>query len=733
MPHEIPVVLTKKVEVASDTFELFFSYEGHRLSYEPGQYVWLIIPLTHEDPRGARRAFSITSAPSSSTFSILLRSSKSGYKQSLLTMPLGAKATISGPHGSLFADINPKHPVIYVAGGVGVAPFLSRLRSGDLKSLSQKTSLIYINSHSPHAAYLEELEKISHEQPHFTFVSTDHAGARSHLLDVVAKDGQYVIIGPPSMCESVASDLLANNIKAEQLIFEEFYPHPPVTPTYKVGQTLETYKLAVDSSTHHIVLTDPDGIITYANPAAETITGYTAQEMQGHTPRLWGGQMDAEFYKKLWHTVKIECTPFVGEIRNRRKNGQEYLSIARISPIIHEGVLCGFVGTEEDITPLKKAEAALEHQTTKLLQQNKKDEAILSSIGDAVIVTDQHLNVTLVNESATKLLGYNLDELSGKPYTEMIVALDLQGNPIQQEDRLIHRTIKEQVKLTEEMTYVKKDKTQIIASITSSPIVEGGTVVGVVQVIRDVTREKEVDRMKTEFISLASHQLRTPLSAMRWFAEMLLEGDAGKLNKEQQEFVQNISDSNDRMIALVNSLLNISRIESGRIIIEPKPTDMKKLAEDVVTELQLKIKTKKQKVIVSAHEELPYVMLDGRLIREVFSNLLSNAIKYTPEKGEIVVFISKKSDEVVTQVSDNGYGIPEKDKDKVFEKFYRGENIVKIETDGTGLGLYLAKAIVTSSGGKIWFESEVGVGTTFWFSLPLAGMIAKKGEVALDS
>lgn len=387
-----------------------------------------------------------------------------------------------------------------------------------------------------------------------------------------------------------------------------------------------------------------------------------------------------------------------------------------------------------DLSAIKDVREQLTLRNRELEEEKARHDAMLQNIGDGVMGINDKGEIIFSNKQVEIMTGWAESEILGKPLIHVLRLEDEEKVEVSTNNRPIRTALFAKKKvISDDYFYVKKDKSRFPVAITATPVVLHGQVVGGVNVFRDVTREKEIDRMKTEFISLASHQLRTPLSAMKWFTEMLVDGDIGKLNAEQFEVVNNIYQSNERMIGLVNALLNISRIESGRIIIEPKPTDLEKLVREVVTELNQKIEKKKIHLAVSVSDSLPNINIDPKLVRHVYMNLLTNAIKYSREGGEVTVIISKSGNEVISQVSDYGFGIPKNQQDQVFKKFFRAENVAKVETDGTGLGLYLTKAIVDSSGGKIWFESEEDKGTTFWFILPLTGSHQKEGEVSLDT
>jgi signal transduction histidine kinase len=243
---------------------------------------------------------------------------------------------------------------------------------------------------------------------------------------------------------------------------------------------------------------------------------------------------------------------------------------------------------------------------------------------------------------------------------------------------------------------------------------------------------KQLDEAKTGFISVASHQLRTPLTSMRWFSEMLMGGDAGEISPEQRHFVERIYEGTERMVALVNLLLQIARVEAGRLKVEPIPLDLKAVTESVAASLKTGLEGKKQTVeITSEPTPFPMIPADQEVIWQCVQNLLANANRYAPVSSVIHIGIKKKKDEIEYSVKDTGIGIPKAQQGRIFEKFFRAENALKAVPEGSGLGLSLVKSLVEGWGGKIWFETEEGKGTTFFFTLPATGMKAKEGEVRL--
>ena len=265
----------------------------------------------------------------------------------------------------------------------------------------------------------------------------------------------------------------------------------------------------------------------------------------------------------------------------------------------------------------------------------------------------------------------------------------------------------------------------------------------------DVTKHKEIDQAKTDFVALASHQLRTPLSIIKWYIDFLVDGDAGELSQEQIKYLKEVYKSNERLIELVNALLDVSRIDLGTFSIEPEPTDIIERAETALKKFLPEIKAKKIK-LEKHFDKLPIINLDPRLTKIVFENIISNSIKYTPEKGIVRLDIKKTERDVLIEISDTGCGIPREQQPKVFAKLFRADNVKKIESIGTGLGLYIVKAVIEKSGGKIWFQSpslnlllaegqkdvdlpidKRNKGTTFFITIPLRGMKKKVGTKQL--
>ncbi|HCX27570.1 MAG TPA: hypothetical protein DHI91_00310 [Candidatus Portnoybacteria bacterium] len=229
----------------------------------------------------------------------------------------------------------------------------------------------------------------------------------------------------------------------------------------------------------------------------------------------------------------------------------------------------------------------------------------------------------------------------------------------------------------------------------------------------------QANKMKTEFVSVASHQLRTPLSSMRWALNLLLDEHFQGSEQEKTSYLESVQESAERMIKLVNDLLDVSRIEMGRMIFAPRQTNLYIIAQKIIGSLTPYAKANNVALTLDAPETLPNVFTDPDRILLVVQNLIENAIKYTKGQGEVSVTMANDAKNVKVAIRDNGVGIPTSEQKYIFQKFFRSDNIMKHQTVGTGLGLFIAKSVVEESHGNIWFQSKEGLGSTFYFTLPI--------------
>lgn len=384
--------------------------------------------------------------------------------------------------------------------------------------------------------------------------------------------------------EVVAIPIMFQGKKSIQVIARDVSNHKKVEDLLRRSYIdLEKFRLAVESASDHIILTDPEGVIIYVNKAAEKLTGYSFDEMVGNKPSLWGKQMPMEFYRNMWNVIKKDKKTFAGEMTNKRKTGQLYEVELHISPVFDEvGNIQYFVGIEKDITAIKN-----------------------------------------------------------------------------------------------------------------------------------------IERTRREFISIASHQLQTPLTAIKWVIERFLKDKT--LNEKNRGYMDDIYLSTRRLSSIVNDLLNVSRIESGAAIsVNPVKMDMIGFLNESMKEWSPLFDKKQIKNSFVKDIESLDVETDKGIMGNIFQCLVSNAIEYTANNGNIIILIKKLDDDkFLFSVKDTGIGIPKADKEKMFMKFSRADNAKLVKPSGTGIGLYVAKELVKLLGGKIWFESEENVGTTFFVELPM--------------
>jgi len=480
-----------------------------------------------------------------------------------------------------------------------------------------------------------------------------------------------------------------------------------------------------------ICFVSPIGVVLEINPAFESISGLKSYEIIGETIEKVFKKDEAEnLTKDTLEKGSIEGKEMTFSPKGKEKMFSQVFTKARKD---EKGETVGYFLGLFDLTKIKKTESELKKTQLGLMniledtenarkiaeEERSKTQEIINSLTDGLLVFDRENYLALINPRAEEFLKIKKGELIGKHVTEFSKFKQLEGLEI-----LIGKDIKEdlfrqELKLTGDF----------ILEISTIPLAVNKMIIGRLIILHDVSREKIIERMKTEFVSISAHQLRTPLSAIKWTLKMLLDGDLGKISEEQREFINKTYSSNERMILLINDLLNVTRIEEGRYLYKPVLSELTPVLQFVINSY----KEEFEKRLISCEfkkpkKKLPRVLLDVEKIKLAFENLIDNAVKYTPAKGKVIVSLENNGKEVTISVKDSGVGIPEKQKERVFSKFFRGANVIKMETDGSGLGLFITKNIIESHGGRIWFESNKGKGTTFSFSLPIKKVAENRVE-----
>ena len=353
-----------------------------------------------------------------------------------------------------------------------------------------------------------------------------------------------------------------------------------------------------------------------------------------------------------------------------------------------------------------------------------RSQAILEAVADGVLVTDPNNRISFLNKSAEdilslesgKVIGQTLDVFGGLFGKSAASWMQTINNwSVSPSSYQAGETFAEQLVL----------ENGLIVLVHLAPVILQNDFLGTVSIFRDITHEVEVDRLKSEFVATVSHELRTPMTSIRGYVDVLLMGAAGAMNENQAHFLKIVKGNTERLNILVNDLLDISRLESGRVTLSPQALDLREVAEDVIGDVLRRSQEENKPIALSldAPKKLPYVFGDAERVRQVLANLVDNAYHYTPENGTILVQLhpSNGGSEVQVDIKDNGVGIALGDQPRVFERFYRGEHPLVLATPGTGLGLSIVKELVEMHKGRIWVQSAGldGEGSTFSFTLPV--------------
>ncbi len=497
----------------------------------------------------------------------------------------------------------------------------------------------------------------------------------------------------------------------------------------QVAESRDRLRAVLDAATEvSIIGTNQEGLITTFNTGAERLLGYSAGEMIGiQTPVVFhdhaevvarGAELSARFGRRI-----EGFDVFVEAARSGRSEEREWTYIRKdnarrtVSLVVtatHDthGSLDGFLGVARDITDRKRAEESLRanRQSLQSLMENSLD-GILTFTRDGLIET--------INPAACEILGYRAAELEGQPLTTLV------PNGVSNAEEYLREAHRRSLGQVTEWEVRKKsgEPIPIELALFEFGTAEGSRFAGMFQ---DLSRRKEVERLKSEFVSTVSHELRTPLTSIRGSLDLLAGGVFGALPPGANEVVTIAHKNSTRLIGLINDILDLDRLDSGRLDMSIVETSLHELIRSSIDSVSAFAAS--QQISIEAAPTFARVLADSDRIVQVLVNLLSNAIKFSPQGSTITISSAERDDRVVVSVSDHGRGIPERFQERIFNRFQQVESSDARSKGGSGLGLAICKAIIEEHHGRVGVESVEGAGSTFWFELPRVNVSKPRGR-----
>jgi PAS domain S-box-containing protein len=468
-----------------------------------------------------------------------------------------------------------------------------------------------------------------------------------------------------------------------------------------------------------VAVGDHQGRLVATNPALQAMLGYTTQEMLGQPFTAFAHPDDA---REHWHffeeLTRGQRDSYQVEERYLRRDGGVVWARMTVSLVRDDGGRPRFaIGMGEDITERKRAAEAFAQQFRATETARSETRAILDATVEAVLLVSPDGVVRTVNRRCEQILGLTQEDLTNRTFHELQEELEQRFTDPAAVALLTATVTDTEERFTRDL--FQRWPVARTLELFSTPVRSvDGMLLGRLYAFRDVTTEREVDRMKSEFVSLVSHELRTPLTSIKGYAYLLLSGDTGELASEQRAFAQVIIDNADRLSAMIDAFLDLSRIESGRMELVRAPVDLAALIASVMTAIRPQVEAKRQRLVTAIADDLPPLSGDAGRLVQIMTNLVSNAQKYTPPGGTITVAARQEGESLQLSVADTGIGISAEERAQLFTRFYRASNRETQAVGGTGLGLAITKSLVELHGGSISVQSEPGAGATFTVTLP---------------